>query len=95
MLMEQGHLLFRGCSVYYDDFAELCRKFSRCLRVMMDTFTRSLSDVPVRAGAAEAHPSFHLEWGICHLKKDDIEDYMKTGFCCHLFAGTPRVKRRR
>ena len=41
MLMEQG-ILFRGCSVYYDDFTELCRKFCRCQSVMMDTFTRSL-----------------------------------------------------
>ena len=24
------------------------------------------------------------------ILKDDIEDYMKTGFCCVIFAGTPR-----
>lgn len=89
MLMEQG-ILFRGCSVYYDDFTELCRKFCRCQSVMMDTFTRSLSDVPVRELVQLSASQLSTWSGEYAILKDDIEDYMKTGFCCVIFAGTPR-----
>lgn len=87
--MEQG-ILFRGCSVYYDDFTELCRKFCRCQSVMMDTFTRSLSDVPVRELVQLSASQLSTWSGEYAILKDDIEDYMKTGFCCVIFAGTPR-----
>lgn len=89
MLMEQG-ILFRGYSVYYDDFTELCRKFCRCQSVMMDTFTRSLSDVPVRELVQLSASQLSTWSGEYAILKDDIEDYMKTGFCCVIFAGTPR-----
>ena len=89
MLMEQG-ILFRGCSVYYDNFTELCRKFCRCQSVMMDTFTRSLSDVPVRELVQLSASQLSTWSGEYAILKDDIEDYMKTGFCCVIFAGTPR-----
>lgn len=89
MLMEQG-ILFRECSVYYDDFTELCRKFCRCQSVMMDTFTRSLSDVPVRELVQLSASQLSTWSGEYAILKDDIEDYMKTGFCCVIFAGTPR-----
>lgn len=89
MLMEQG-ILFRGCSVYYDDFTELCRKFCRCQSVMMDTFTRSLSDVPVRELVQMSASQLSTWSGEYAILKDDIEDYMKTGFCCVIFAGTSR-----
>ena len=47
MLLEEG-VLFKGCSVYYDDFTELCRKLCRHQGVLMDTFTRSLNEVPLK-----------------------------------------------
>ncbi len=57
---------------------------------MMDTFTRSLSDVPVRELVQLSASQLSTWSGEYAILKDDIEDYMKTGFCCVIFAGTPR-----
>lgn len=47
MLLEDG-ILFRGCSVYYDDFTDLCQNLCRYAGVLMDTFSRSVNEVPIK-----------------------------------------------
>ncbi len=89
MLLEEG-VLFKGCSVYYDDFTELCRKLCRHQGVLMDTFTRSLNEVPLKELVQITASQLSTWSGEYAILKDDVEDYMKTGFCCVVFAGTPR-----
>ena len=89
MLMEDG-VLFRGCSVFYDDFTDLCRSLCAHAGVLMDTFTRSLSEVPVKELVQVTASQLSTWSGEYAILKDDIEDYMKTGFACVIFAGTPR-----
>ena len=89
MLLEEG-VLFKGCSVYYDDFTELCRKLCRHQGVLMDTFTRSLNEVPLKELVQITASQLSTWSGEYAILKDDVEDYMKTGFCCVVLAGTPR-----
>lgn len=89
MLLEDG-ILFRGCSVYYDDFTNLCSKLCKRAGVLMDTFSRSLSEVPVKELVSLTASQLSTWGGEYAVLKDDIEDYMKTGFCCVIFAGTQR-----
>lgn len=89
MLLEDG-ILFSGCSIYYDDFSEVCRKFVRKTGVLMDTFSRSISDIPLKTLIQMSAAQISAWGGEYAILKDDIEDYMKTGFCCVIFAGTRR-----
>ena len=89
LLLEDG-VLFRGCSVFYDDFTDLCRGLTTHSGVLMDTFTRSLSEVPVKELVQVTASQLSTWSGEYAILKDDVEDYMKTGFACVIFAGTPR-----
>lgn len=89
MLLEEG-VLFRGCSVYYDDFTDLCQSLCKHTGVLMDTFTRSVGEVPVKELVQLTASQLSTWSGEYAILKDDVEDYMKTGFCCVIFAGTYR-----
>ena len=89
MLLEDG-VLFRGCSTYYDDFTDLCRNLVRHTGILMDTFSRSLNEVVVRELISITASQLSAWSGEYAILKDDLEDYMKTGFCCVIFAGTHR-----
>ena len=56
----------------------------------MDTFTRSLNEVPLKELVQITASQLSTWSGEYAILKDDVEDYMKTGFCCVVFAGTPR-----
>ena len=75
MLLEEG-VLFKGCSVYYDDFTELCRKLCRHQGVLMDTFTRSLNEVPLKELVQITASQLSTWSGEYAILKDDVEDYM-------------------
>lgn len=89
MLLEDG-ILFRGCSVYYDDFTDLCQNLCRHASVLMDTFSRSVNEVPIKELISITASQLSTWSGEYAILKDDIEDYVKTGFCCVIFAGTYR-----
>ncbi len=89
ILLEDG-VLFRGCSVYYDDFTDLCRSLCKHAGVLMDTFSRSVGEVPLKELISITASQLSTWSGEYAILKDDIEDYMKTGFCCVVFAGTQR-----
>ena len=89
MLLEDG-ILFRGCSVYYDDFTDLCQNLCRHAGVLMDTFSRSVNEVPIKELISITASQLSTWSGEYAILKDDIEDYVKTGFCCVIFAGTYR-----
>ena len=89
LLLEDG-VLFSGCSTYYDDFPDLCRKLCRHRTVLMDTFSRSLNDITIKTLIQMTASQLSPWGGEYAVLKEDIEDYMKTGFCCVIFSGTRR-----
>ena len=89
LLMEDG-ILFSTCNTYYDDFPDLCRKLCHHNSVLMDTFSRSLHDLPIKTLIQMSAAQLSAWGGEYAVLKDDIEDYMKTGFCCVIFSGTRR-----
>ena len=54
------------------------------------TFSRSLNEVVVRELISITASQLSAWSGEYAILKDDLEDYMKTGFCCVIFAGTHR-----
>lgn len=88
-LLEAG-ILFRGCDTYYQDFTDVCSCFSRCRGVFMDTFSRSISEVPVKEQIRITASQLSAWGGEYAILKDDLESYMEAGYCCIIFAGTKR-----
>ncbi len=89
VLMEDG-ILFRGCSTFYRDFTSLCQSIARQDSLLLDTFTRLVSEVVVRDVINVTATQLSSWSGEFAVLKDDMEDYLGAGYCCVLFAGTQR-----
>ncbi|MBP1581310.1 MAG: transcription-repair coupling factor, partial [Oscillospiraceae bacterium] len=88
-LLEEG-VLFKDCSVYYEDFVALCRKLSSHSGVLMDSFTRLVSEVPVKETMVLSASQMAAWSGEYEILKEDLTDYCRDDYCCVLFAGTQR-----
>lgn len=88
-LLEEG-ILFRECSVFYEDFVSLCRNLSSHSGILMDSFTRLVSEVPVKESLALSASQMDAWNGEYEILKEDLSDYCRDGYCCVLFAGTRR-----
>ncbi len=89
-LLEEG-VLFKDCSVFYEDFVALCRSFSSHSGVLMDSFTRLVSEVPVKESLILSASQMAAWSGEYEVLKEDLTDYCRDGYCCVLFAGTQRA----
>jgi len=89
-LLEEG-LLFPGCTDFYEDFVGLCRQLSRHSGVLMDNFTRQLSEVPVKESLMLTASQMAPWSGEYQILSEDLADYCREGYCCLLYAGTERA----
>ena len=89
-LMEEG-ILFRECNTYYRDFADLARSLSTHSGIIMDNFTRMVAELTLKETVAVTASQLSAWSGEFAILKEDLEDYMRDGYCCVLFAGTPRA----
>jgi len=88
-LLEEG-VLFKECSVFYRDFVSLCRDLSSHSGIIMDSFTRLVSEVPVKESLMLSASQMAPWSGEYEVLKEDLGDYCEGGYCCMLFAGTER-----
>lgn len=88
-LLEEG-ILFKECSVFYEDFVSLCRSLCSHNGILMDNFTRLVSEVPVKESLLLSASQIAAWSGEYEVLKEDISDYCRDGYCCVLFAGTRR-----
>ena len=90
LLLSQG-VLFKGCDTFGIDFVEITRWLEGETSFILDTFVRSISDIPL-AGMVEIGSVQLSVWsGDYSFLKDDITDYLARGYCVVVFAGTPRA----
>ncbi len=89
-LLEEG-VLFKDCSVFYEDFVALCRNLSSHSGILMDSFTRLVSEVPVKESLVLSASQMAAWSGEYEVLKEDLTDYCRDGYCCVLFAGTQRA----
>ena len=88
-LLEEG-VLFKDCSVYYEDFVAVCRNLSSHSGILMDSFTRLVSEVAVKESLMLSASQMAAWSGEYEVLKEDLSDYCRDGYCCVLFAGTDR-----
>ena len=88
-LLEEG-VLFKDCSVFYEDFVALCRNLSSHSGVLMDSFTRQVHEVSVKESLILSASQMAAWSGEYEILKEDLSDYCRDGYCCVLFAGTQR-----
>ena len=89
VLLEEG-VLFSGCHTFYEDFTGLCARSKNFATVLLDTFTRSLAEIPVRDLISVTASQLSAWSGEFAVLKEDLEDYRRAGYCCVIFAGTRR-----
>ncbi len=89
-LLEEG-VLFKDCSVFYEDFVAVCRNLSSHSGILMDSFTRLVSEVPVKESLVLSASQMAAWSGEYEVLKEDLTDYCRDGYCCVLFAGTQRA----
>lgn len=90
VLMEDG-VLFRGCDTFYLDFVNICSLAEQCRCVLMDTFSRQVNEMSIREQIHVTVSQLSPWGGEYAILKEDLEDYMDSGYCCVIFAGTKRA----
>ena len=89
LLLEEG-ILFKGCDRFCGDFVDLQRYASERNTVLMDTFMRSVGEIPLR-GMFEVRAVQLSSWsGEFAALLDDVRAYMDGGYSVVVFAGTQR-----
>lgn len=89
LLLEEG-VLFKGCDRFNGDFVDLQTFASKANTVMLDTFTRSVGDIPLK-DSVEINAIQLSSWsGEFSLLLEDIRNYMQNDYCVVVFAGTKR-----
>lgn len=88
-LLEEG-VLFRGCDSYADDFVGLQRRVSAANSVLMDTFVRSVGDIPLKDMVNIEAIQLSSWSGEFAPLLDDVKTYVAQGYCVVVFAGTLR-----
>lgn len=89
-LLSQG-LLFKGCDKFSEDFVDLQRHAASSNTLLLDTFVRSVGDIPLRDMLSINAVQLSSWSGEFSALLDDIKDYMRRGYCVLVFAGTPRA----
>ena len=89
LLLEEG-ILFKGCDRFAGDFVDLQTYASKSNTVLLDTFTRSVGDIPLK-DTVNINAIQLSSWsGEFALLLEDIRAYMQNGYCVVVFAGTKR-----
>ncbi|MCL2056288.1 MAG: DEAD/DEAH box helicase, partial [Oscillospiraceae bacterium] len=90
-LLMSGGVLFKGCDTFSCDFTDIQRRLCKETTLVMDTFTRSLPDLPL-GGLVNTNAIQLSVWGGDYaLLKEDAESYIRQGYTTVVFAGTARA----
>ena len=90
ILLEEG-VLFKGCDRFGEDFVDLQRHASESNSVLLDTFVRSVGDIPLR-DMIDVNAVQLSSWsGEFSLLREDVQNYLSRGYCVIVFAGTYRA----
>ncbi len=90
ILLEEG-ILFKGCDRFGEDFVDLQRHASESNSVLLDTFVRSVGDIPLR-DMIDVNAVQLSSWsGEFSLLREDVQNYLSRGYCVIVFAGTYRA----
>jgi len=89
-LLEQG-VLFRGCDTFSIDFTDILGWMEKENTVLLDTFTRSLTELRLK-DLINASPVQLSVWsGEYRFLKEDVDSYLERGYCVVVFAGAARA----
>ncbi|HIX65068.1 MAG TPA: transcription-repair coupling factor [Candidatus Anaerotruncus excrementipullorum] len=90
LMLEEG-LLFKGCDRFSEDFVALQRRAAAANTVLLDTFVRSVGEIPLKA-MVEVQAVQRSSWsGELAPLVDDLRHDLERGYCGVVFAGTPRA----
>ena len=89
-LFEEG-VLFEGCDRYCMDYDLLAGESQRRATLFLDTFTRSIGEIPLKG-------LYHFDavqlavWGgeLAHLT-EDLSAYLESRYCVCVLAGTEKA----
>ena len=89
-LMSQG-ILFKGCDTFTLDFADIAACMQKETTVILDTFTRSLPDMPLKHIANVSAMQLSPWGGDYALLREDLATYLENDYTILVLAGTPRA----
>ena len=88
--MEEG-VLFKGCDRFAEDFVDLQRHAAQSNTVLLDTFARSVGDIPLRDMVDIRAVQLSSWSGEFSLLREDVREYIGRGYRVAVFAGTERA----
>lgn len=87
---EQG-VLFKGCDTFSEDFPDLLGHIQGMPSLLLDTFARSLPELPLR-GMCSVNAIQLSSWsGGYSLLMEDLQSYLARGYRVQILAGTRRA----
>ena len=90
LLFEEG-VLFKGCDRFNEDFVDLQRHAAEGCTVLLDTFVRSVGDIPLRQLLNINAVQLSSWSGEFSALLEEVQAYTASGYCIVVFAGTPRA----
>ena len=92
VLFEEG-VLFEGCDRYLMDYDRIAEEAAVRPTLFMDTFTRSIGDIPLK-GLYNIDAVQLAVWGgeLAHLT-EDLDAYLDSGYTVCILAGTEKAGR--
>lgn len=92
VLFEEG-VLFEGCDWYLMDYDRIAEEAAVRPTLFMDTFTRSIGDIPLK-GLYNIDAVQLAVWGgeLAHLI-EDLDAYLDSGYTVCILAGTEKAGR--
>ena len=90
ILLEEG-VLFKGCDRFAEDFVDLQRHAAQSNTVLLDTFARSVGDIPLRDMVDIRAVQLSSWSGEFSLLREDVREYIGRGYRVAVFAGTERA----
>lgn len=90
LLLDEG-VLFKGCSRFSGDFVDLQRRAAESNTLLLDTFVRSVGDIPLRDMFEVSAVQLSSWSGEYAALKETLGDYLERQYCVIVFAGTLRA----
>lgn len=88
-LFEEG-VLFRGCDAFNKEFVDLAETASHHPTLLLDTFGRTLEEIPLRELVEIQCLQLSAWSGEFELLKEELSSYLNQNYTCLVMAGTGR-----
>ena len=89
-LLEQG-VLFKGCDTFSIDFAGILTRMESETTLLLDSFTRNLSELRLRDMLSVNAVQLSAWSGEYRFLKEDVDSYLERDYCVVVFGGAPRA----